>query len=205
MADDRFRNRLGAVWFGLGAMAVAVTAVGLLYPILGATNRMFIESGRAGNPDAPPLTLDGGPSLVGIEDYLAISCLGELVTGDDVVAVEALGPAYNSHYGRVGALTGIPIVLGWENHEGQWRGPTYGQVVGNRPNDIRDLYSDLRWEAAQAIIERYGIDYIFYGSSERNQYGAQGEAKFAEILKPVCEFGNSRFYRVDAASLVAQG
>ncbi len=198
IADARFQGRLVA-------MALVVTIMGLLYPILGATNRMFIESGRAANPDPPPLTLDGGNTLVGIEDYLAITCLGELVDGDDVVAVEALGPAYNSGYGRVGALTGIPIVLGWENHQGQWRGPTYGQVVGTRPNDIRDLYTDLRWEVAQTIIERYGIDYIFFGASERSQYGVQGEVKFADNLQPVCEFGNSRFYRVDAANMVAQG
>jgi uncharacterized membrane protein len=102
-------------------------------------------------------------------------------------------------------LTGVPIVLGWQNHEGQWRGPTYGQVVGTRPGDIDRIYNDLRWDVVSPLVEQYGIDYIFFGETERNKYGAQSEAKFSEILQSVCEFGNSRFYRVDAFSMVAQG
>ena len=99
----------------------------------------------------------------------------------------------------------MPIILGWQNHEGQWRGPTYGQVVGTRPQDIDRMYSDLRWDMVAPLIEQYGIDYIFFGETERNKYGAQSEEKFAENLEVVCERGSSRFYRVDAASLTARG
>lgn len=204
-ADERLRGRLTAVRGAMTAMAGVILLLGLLYPVLGYHNRMMIESGRAAAAEPSALTLDGGYTLVGADDYFAITCLGAMIDGDAVVVAEAIGPAYNSGYGRVGALTGIPIVLGWENHEGQWRGPTYGQVVGSRPTDIAELYTDLRWDIAEQIIERYGIDYIFYGISERNQYGSVGEDKFRENLEVVCERGNSRFYRVDPASTVAQG
>jgi YYY domain-containing protein len=203
LADARLQSRaplLRVAWLGLVMVAIAP---GLVYPLLGFHNRAFIESGRL--ISERPLSLDGGPTLVNSDDYQAIMCLGALVRDDAAVVAEAVGPAYNSGYGRVGALTGIPILLGWENHQGQWRGPTYGEVVGSRPQDIRTLYSDLRWEVAAEILERYGVDYVFYGSSERSQYGAQGEAKFAEHLQAICEYGNSRFYRVDPARLLARG
>jgi uncharacterized membrane protein len=91
----------------------------------------------------------------------------------------------------VAGLTGIPTVLGWANHEAQWRGPTYSVVVGSRPDDIPTLYKDLRWEVASDIIQRYGIDYIFYGSSERDTYSSAGEDKFRENLPMVCPMSNA--------------
>ena len=104
-------------------------------------------------------------------------------------------------------LTGIPTVIGWTNHEAQWRGSTYYEIAANRPNDIPTLYKDLRWEVARDIIKQYGIDYIFYGSSERLTYSSTGEDKFRENLEPVCPVmdaaGNvqSVFYHVTDANL----
>jgi len=190
-----------------GTVTVVAVGLGLLYPIFGIHQRMFIESGRAFNPS--PLTLDGGSTLVSSSDYQAIRCFENLALTPDLVVAEALGPAYNSGYGRVAGLTGVPIVLGWENHERQWRGATYDEVAGSRGQDIPLLYTDLRWETAQEIIERYGIDYIFYGTSERSSYSSAGEDKFRENLEAVCPITDSGgrvlsvFYRVNAAALVA--
>jgi uncharacterized membrane protein len=134
-------------------------------------------------------------------------CWKPLIGDRQLVVAEALGGAYDSAYGRVAGLTGVPIVLGWENHESQWRGSTYPQVVGSRSQDIPALYTDLRWEAAQDIIQRYGIDYIFYGQSERIKYSSAGEEKFVENLEAVCPItdGNGRvisvFYRVTDQAL----
>ena len=169
---------------------------------------MFLESGRTIATDPSPLTLDGGPSTISADDYASIMCFDQLVDGDDMVVLEAADPssAYNitGKWGRVSMLTGVPIVLGWQNHEGQWRGPTYNQVVGSRPQDIDEIYNDLRWDVVQPLVERYSIDYIFFGDTERNKYGAQSAEKFDDHLVIVCERGGSRFYRVDAASMVAQ-
>ncbi len=143
-----------------------------------------------------PLTLDGGGSMIDRDDFHVISCLSDLVKGDDAVAVEAVRDAYNPRYGRIGALTGIPIVLGWENHERQWRGSTYAAVAGTRRADIDKLYSDLDMTFAADIIERYDISYILYGSTERAQYGSGGEQKFIDRLPIVCESGSSRIFFV---------
>lgn len=185
-----------------GGMAVIVIGIGLAYPVFALYSRMFMETGRWQSDSLRPLSLDGGLAFnVTGDDYSAVMCLSELVGNEQVVVAEAIGPQYHPEYGRVASLTGIPVVIGWEGHEGQWRGATYGQVAGSRADDIRRLYTDIRWDFVTPTIERYGIDYIFYGSSERNSYGTAGEEKFVENLTPVCQYGNSLFYRVTGAAL----
>jgi uncharacterized membrane protein len=170
---------------------------------------MFIESGRMTAADPQPLTLNGGPTTISPDDYASIMCFNDLVDSRDLVVLEAQDPgsAYNvtGKWGRVAMLTGVPIVLGWQNHEGQWRGPTYSEVVGSRPQDIDQMYNDLRWDVVQKLLARYSIDYVFFGETERNKYGAQSETKFADNLNAVCEHGSSRFYEVNAAAMEAQG
>jgi YYY domain-containing protein len=188
-----------------GGLLSITLLLGLLYPLVGVYSRGSVEAGFLNADSSRLRTLDGGASFVVADDYQAIMCLNQLVEGDDAVAVEAIGPAYRSEYGRVAALTGIPILLGWENHEGQWRGSTYPQIAGSRNPDVRSLYEDPRWDVAQAIIERYGIQYVFFGNSERNQYGVGGEDKFRENATVVCERGSSRFYRVGTPPVAVPG
>jgi YYY domain-containing protein len=145
----------------------------------------------------PLLTLDGGSTMIDRDDYNVVTCLNNLVDGDDAVVAEAVRDAYNAQYGRVGALTGIPIVLGWENHERQWRGLTYADVVGTRREDLDKLYSHPRMDAVIDIIEKYDITYILFGSTERAQYSDTGETKFISNLPIVCESDDSRVFFVD--------
>lgn len=182
-------------------LLVVVLVAGLLYPVLGIYHRTQIE---VRYEPGEALTLDGGRWLqASINDYEAILCLGARVQGDDVVVAEAIGGSYRSEYGRVGALTGIPIVMGWPGHQSQWRGTSYGEVVGSRVSDIPLLYQDPRWDIAQEIITRYGIDYIFYGSTERSEYGVAGEDKFRERFEVICQSGDSYFYVIPELTEVA--
>ncbi|MCS6835177.1 MAG: DUF2298 domain-containing protein [Anaerolineae bacterium] len=147
-----------------------------------------------------PLSLDGARHMpLTADDYAAVRCLDSLVRGSQVVVAEAVRDAYASHYGRVASITGLPILMGWENHQRQWRGSVYGELAGTRAQDVNRLYSDLRWDAVQDIINRYRIDYVFYGQTERNQYGSSGEEKFRENARVVCAFGESRVYEVSNA------
>ncbi|MDE2748941.1 MAG: DUF2298 domain-containing protein [Chloroflexota bacterium] len=141
-----------------------------------------------------PLTLDGAKGLLNLDDQQVITCLSELVGRADVVVAEAVGEPYRVEYGRVGTLTGIPIVLGWENHERQWRGNTYADIAGTRNVDLRRLYTAAEMDDVVDIIERYDIDYILYGTSERHKYDDLGEEKFADHLPVVCQHGHSRIY-----------
>ena len=195
---------------GYTALLLVVLFMGLPYAFLGTYSRATVEAGRIVDAGRP-LTLDGGNSLVTTDDYAAITCLADLVEGDNVVVAEAIGPAYSSEFGRVGVLTGIPIVLGWENHQRQWRGNTYNAVAGNRRLDVELMYNDPRWEIAADVIRRYDIDYIFYGSTERDGgrgqpgYSPAGEEKFIENLDVVCQRGGSLFYRVTPRALELVG
>ena len=141
-----------------------------------------------------PLTLDGAGGLLQRDDQNVIMCLSQMVGRTDVVVAEAVGDPYRIEYGRVGTLTGIPIVLGWENHERQWRGPTYYEIAGTRSADLKSLYTAAEMTGIDEIIDRYDIDYILYGTSERLKYGDLGEEKFLDYLPIVCQSGESRIY-----------
>jgi YYY domain-containing protein len=186
-------------------LAVVLTG-GLLYPVLGIHNRMFIETGRASGTIAA-LTLNGGPSAIGVDDYQVLLCLGQLVDGDDAVVVEAVGGSYDSRNppsGLAGRFLGIPNVLNWEGHQSQWRGVTYGEIVGSRAQDIDRLFADPTWNTTEQVIRRYGIDYIFFGTHERSKYGPAAEVKFRDRLPIVCESGESRVYQVSNLATALQ-
>ena len=145
-----------------------------------------------------PLTLDGAAGLLQFDDQQVIYCLDELVGAADAVVAEAVGQAYNVAFGRVGTLAGIPVVLGWENHERQWRGATYYDIAGSRASDLKELYTRHEMSDVKHILEQYRISHIMYGTTERQQYGSLGEEKFLDNLPVVCESGNSRIFRVGA-------
>jgi uncharacterized membrane protein len=110
-----------------GIMLATILAMGMLYPVLGIHNRMFIETGRASGINNTPLTLDGGQGFMYNDDYNAILCLKDIVGSDEAVVAEANPEAappeweipvnYNPSHGRVGSLTGIPVIGGWPGHD----------------------------------------------------------------------------------------
>lgn len=205
--------------YGLGA-AVLLFA-GLLFPYFAIKDRTQREPGRLAaracveegredcHPEAP-LTLDGSYTLVGRinrDDYEAMQCLAELEPRqNDAVLVEMHSGAYSPEKGRFSMFTGIPTLLGWDNHEHQWRGlDNYYQVVRgeDRKRDIDRLYQlpADNWAEVMTIVDRYGIDYVVVGDTEIRQYrGASGDApgleKFAVLLDPVCQSGQTAVYRV---------
>ena len=145
------------------------------------------------------LSLDGQKGLVHDDDYSVITCLDNLVQRDQAIVAEAVRDAYNVNYGRVGTLTGIPVVLGWENHQRQWRGPTYVETVGSRSQDMQTLFTTDDMSRVHDIIERYNIDYILFGTTERAQYGSAGEEKFLDHLAVICESNDSRIFAVGSS------
>jgi uncharacterized membrane protein len=201
---------------------------GTLYPMAAIYTRALSENGllrTAQNlPDGTiyaPLSLDGGPSMaMSGDDYAAIQCLSRVATKDSDVVAEATrrGLAYNKAFGRVSALTGIPTLLGWDNHEGQWRGSTFddalfsdlnGRTTESRADAIRRLYSTTDWAELLEITKRYGITYIYVGPTERNEqqsgiplFDVAGIEKFS-ALQPVCQSGDAAVYAVDSIAALA--
>ena len=112
-----------------------------------------------------------------------------LRSAPDGVVAEAVGGAY-SNYARISVYTGLPTVLGWGNHEGQWRDQA---LQGTRPDDIKMLYETNDWPTTQSIIDRYDIRYIYVGNLERSTYQVN-EEKLNRFLKPVFQQGSVTVY-----------
>ena len=197
--DEQCRSRRRV----LGALAACAILPGLLYPLAGAFTRAFVESGRLVASQPAPLSLDGGPGFINGDDFAAIRCLEAQVGAAQPVVAEAPGSSYDGNFGRVGTLTGMQVLLNWEGHQRQWRGATWELLRGSRAEDLDRLYRSPDMQQTREILERYDVDYVFYGSSEVMKYGMVGERKFRDSFDSLCEFGESRFYRV--APLLAIG
>ncbi len=174
-------------WRGLANAAfsllvVVLLAIGLTYSTLGLWNRA--------NGFNPPFeyTLDDF-DRVQRETPDEAAAIQWLRSAPDGVIVEATRDAY-SIYGRISIYSGLPTVLGWSNHEGQWR--DYA-LQGTRAQDIETLYSTPDWAIAQEILSRYNIRYVILGALERNTYRVN-EDKFNRFLKPVFQQGGITIY-----------
>ncbi|HFD38713.1 MAG TPA: hypothetical protein ENJ31_02515, partial [Anaerolineae bacterium] len=153
-------------------------AMGMVYPVLGNIS-------RAGNFDHPP-NLDGTAYLAESQpdDYAAIAWLNEHVD-DAPVILEAPGAGGSSYVyeGRVSALTGLPTLLGWAGHEGQWRG-SY-EVQHAREPDIETIYNTPDPQTALTLMDKYDITYVYVGPLERSKYDPRGLEKFGRFMDVV--------------------
>lgn len=159
--------------------------LGLVYPALATYTKA--------NHFAPAngLTLDGARYLAESRpaDLEAIRWIDrQLPTG---VIVEAVGGSY-SEYGRVAAHTGMPSLINWGGHEVQWRGTA--ELQGSRQADVQRLYETSSWPEAAAILEQYGIDYVYVGPLETVTYVRLNEAKFAANMQLIYETSEVRIY-----------
>jgi YYY domain-containing protein len=100
---------------------------------------------------------------------------------------------------RFSMATGTPTVIGWVNHQMQWRGSYFSQVAG-READVRTVYQTRDWEAARPILEAYQVSYVILGGPERSWYGPADSRKFDQHLVLVFEHGATRIYRVPGSS-----
>jgi YYY domain-containing protein len=89
---------------------------------------------------------------------------------DDAILAEATGNAYTD-YSRIGGATGIPTVLGWDNHENLWRGAAAASETENRRRDLRSLYTSEDADAVFALLRRLHVRYVFVGSLEHRDFG----------------------------------
>jgi YYY domain-containing protein len=169
------------------AIMAVILLMGLTYPVLALPNRT--ENFEVANPETR--TLDGAASL-GIynpDDYAAIQWLARAKPG---IVVEAVGGAY-SESARVSTFSGQPTVLGWANHEGQWRGGS--AEMGSRADDIALLYTTSNWTEAENILKQYNIRYVYIGRLERTTYVVD-ERKFSANLSEVYKQGQVVIYEV---------
>ena len=175
---------LRSVWF-VGFVALFGTS--LLYPAAATYSKANRFRGKPTLNGMAYLALHNGP------DYNAITWLRRNVGGAPVI-LEATGGSY-SQYCRVSVHTGLPTVLGWGGHELQWRG-NYDEP-GKREPDIASIYQTPDKRQAQALLEKYGIEYVYIGRLEREKYQMSPPAlrKFDAIMDLVYDQDGVRIYR----------
>ena len=178
------RGRIGiTIWSGV--LVVALAAVSY-YPLAAITSR----AGGSGGLD-----LDGQSHVArnAPSEFAAIQWVRDNTAPSAVVVEAAVVPCGNEPNGchsytdaaRIASSTGRPTIIGWLGHERQWRNTRVWVDLDRRMNDVRTIFETTDAAEARRLLARYDADYVVVGPRERNAYGVQGEAKFAEIGEPM--------------------
>ncbi len=99
---------------------------------------------------------------------------------------------------RASSVSGAQTLLGWmDGHERAWRSGAPDQLaeIAARERDIPAIYRAADGAAARALLDRYGVRYIYLGPVERQLYG-EGAAAFARALPIAFSQGGVTIYRV---------
>ncbi len=195
---SRLAERETPAWLKAPGLALATLLIlgSLWYPLAAIPSkadnfRVIPESGD------PRPTLDG-LAYLRRDDPAQMAAIGWLRANvlPDAVVVEASGGSYSSA-ARVSMATGNPTLLGWDFHERQWRGNAgYDKLAAGRPEALDLIYRSARPDELLALLDKWGIDYVFVGTAERARYGVGDAAlaRFDRVLKLVYDRDGVRIY-----------
>ena len=192
---------LATAWAaGLGVLLVGSG----VYPILGTQDRLRDRF----DDRVTPLTLDGTAYIEGAvyrdprgsidlkADFEGIRWLLANVEGSPVILEGSTEPERYRWGGRVSIYTGLPTIVGWKWHQEQQRW-AYQADVGRRTRDVHLLYETANPEKARELLTKYGVEYVYVGPLERAYYGADGLAKFEDMVGEDLE----RVFRTDLVTI----
>jgi YYY domain-containing protein len=185
---------VGSRWLVIlfAVLFVSLLASALAYPLLTA-GKAFREgqwvglAGKTKREETP-------------DDAAAIDWLRANAPPDAVV-LEASGGGYDTSglgYGQVSGSTGLATVLGWTDHEQQWRGGDAAALaqLGPREADVKTIYSAGDVAQARELLRKYGVSYIYVGGAEREAYPQLDMAKLGQLGEPVLQNSAVTIYRV---------
>jgi uncharacterized membrane protein len=175
---------------GFGLLLAALALAALVYPVQAIA---FVWNDFDSSARFAP-TLDGAAWFQRDypADFAAVQQMRAGIPGQPVIA-EAVGGAY-THFARVSAYTGFRSVLGWGNHESQWRPSGWPMQT---EADVNELFNTTDLGRAKQLLDQYQVDYVFVGQLEREKY-AGGVDKFAQMLgTPVINAMGTLVYKVN--------
>ena len=162
-----------------GIVLSIVLVMILVYPGVGTYYRLVVDHNEVAS-------LDGMYHLRYYNSNEA-DAIDWLRQAPDGVVVEAVGGSYRADFGKVSTHSGLPTILGWPGHEGQWRGGY--EEIGNREEEVREIYQIRNWEDTKYLLDLYQVRYIYIGFVEQNTYDVNF-SKFEAHL-PVAYQNNS--------------
>jgi len=175
-------------WVWIGSMSLVVAA-GLIYTI-GTIKVTTANFSREPNLDGLKYFYQNYP-----QDAAAIEWIKQNVPTNAVI-LEGTRGAYwvEGRSSRFAMATGIQTVMGWVNHESQWRGKDFTQVA-NREEDIRTIYTSGDWTVISPLLNEYHIDYLIVSAEENQWYGTIDNQVFDQNMNRVFENGDLYIYQ----------
>jgi uncharacterized membrane protein len=116
--------------------------------------------------------------------------------------VEAVGGAY-TEYARLSANSGVPALIGWENHELVWRGHGVTEETSRRAALVRELYSCGNAARIREIAVGEGIPLIAIGALERADFGEETLAAVRAAGELVLDEAGGQVVRIGGIAPVA--
>ena len=175
-----------ASWWGFLALLILCSSV---YPIAAPWSR---TNAFSASPTLNGLNLleRSNPS-----EAEAIAWLNSDVQNAPVI-VEAPGSSY-TQYGRVSTHTGLPTILGWEEvHERVWRPRCSDCNFSGRREDVDQIYESDDLDQVEALLEKYGVTYVYVGRLEAEKYGAEVFQRFGSFMDVAFENEGATIYEV---------
>ena len=189
-AADALRELPRYSWAGVATVLVLAAAVFPVAATFARTNGFTLPRSL----DALTFFRSFNP-----QEMEAVNWLNENVEGMPVV-LEGVGDPFTEG-GRISSKTGLPTVLEWPTHQvGNRGGP---EPLGQRRQEIETVYKTQSIDEARAILDKYEVKYVIVGTFEKQTYGEDGLAKFAQFMLPAFQNEAITVYRLPQTTLVA--
>ena len=149
-------------------------------------------------PEASGGDRPGGPRDMSTDDANAILWLLDLQRFDydeNRLILEAPGDPY-SIYGRVSAFSGIPTLVGVPNHESIWNRQKNEALssMNQRQREAETIYRTNDFRKSKELLEKHRVTHVFWGTVERNKFGANAGRKFKKYMKELKSFGETTIF-----------
>lgn len=172
-------------------LTLGLAALALIYPGAATYSKTLGFSAQSRSADATQYVANESPDEKAAVEWVMYN------TSPDALVLEGRGASYRSTHNRISTMTGRPTLLGWDGHESQWRGESYGEMARGRVEALDSVYRVGSPAEIEQVLGQWGIDYVYVGPSEREQYGItpRSEERIAAVMRLVFEEGDVRIYQ----------
>ena len=186
-AFDQWRHPIrSVVRSGYVSVVVLLTVAALSYPAV-ALRTKAAASEVSGSLDGLALA-----DLRHADDLAAARWLADNAD-DSAVVLEAPGAPYSGD-SRLSTWSGVPTLIGWDQHEELWRGHTAG--VRERKRDADLVYTTSQATQAVRLLHHYEVTHVAFGRAESARYGTAVGVRLHSFLTPVAKFGATTIFVV---------